>query len=40
MKFLIMHIHHLDALLKEHLKFEKISESYCNGCRIFFMINK
>ena len=25
MKFLIMYIHHLDALLKEHLEFEKIS---------------
>jgi hypothetical protein len=32
MKFLIIHIHHLDVLLKEHLEFEKISGSYYNAC--------
>jgi hypothetical protein len=40
MKFLIMHIYHLDALLKEYLEFEKISGSYCIACQIFLMINK
>jgi hypothetical protein len=40
MKSLIMHIHHLYSPLKEYLEFEKISESYCIACRIFFMINK
>jgi hypothetical protein len=28
MKSLIMHIHHLDILLKEHLEFEKIGGRY------------
>jgi hypothetical protein len=40
MKYLIMHIHHLDALLKEHLEFGKINRRYCVTCRIFLLINK
>jgi hypothetical protein len=40
MKFLIVHIYNLNALLKEYLEFEKISESYCIACRFFLMINK
>jgi methionyl-tRNA synthetase len=35
-----MHIHRLNALLKEYLEFAKISGSYCIACRIFLMINK